>query len=171
MHLVTICSVAVPWLEPLLILLVWFTQHVIKSPYPNLSPSPLHYPMPLNGGDLAIPLRPSKILPSKWKFYLFLKVSIFHTQYMTNAYIVNVVIMESGCKITIFYLKMVLKRGLSIYLFFFWNFPMLEIIWPKVTILSIKNHLFPPWKDFKKKSGHISWVAPYYYASFLDLKW
>ena len=112
MHLVTICSVAVPWLEPLLILLVWFTQHVIKSPYPNLSPSPLHYPMPLNGGDLAIPLRPSKILPSKLEFYLFLKVSISD---MTNACIVYVVIMESGCKITIFYLKMVLKRGLFIY--------------------------------------------------------
>ena len=167
MHLVTICSVAVPWLEPLLILLVWFTQHVIKSPYPNLSPSPLHYPMPLNGGDLAIPLRPSKILPSKLEFYLFLKVSISH---MTNACIVYVVIMESGCKITIFYLKMVLKRGLSIYLFFFWNFPMLEIIWPKVTILSIKNHLFPPWKDFKKNSRPHFMGCPLL-LSFLGPKW
>ena len=131
------------------------------SPSPNLSPSPLHYPMPLNGGDLAIPLRPSKILPSKLEFYLFLKVSISD---MTNACIVYVVIMESGCKITIFYLKMVLKRGLFICLFIFFEIPpMLEIIWPKVTILSIKNHLFPAWKDFKKILGHISWVAPYYY--------
>ena len=69
---------------------------------------------------------------------------------MTNAYIVYVVIMESGCKITIFYLKIVMTK---VYFFCFCFLEILQCLkyfGPKLQFKYQKSP-FSPMEGFQKK--------------------